>query len=350
MRGLRVLLVVPLLAAGGGVVRLQPVAQQSSALPVSGSPLVQAARAKVAHCNGIRHRDVRGAEPRYTRKKLATFPNSKRLCRGLWLPSPRRYFVPQGVAVTGNTAWISGFRFRKGIGQRPCQMVRINLTTGRRLGFHSSIYGRVGTRPRTYCRHGGGILRRGKWLWIVEKNKLWQIDPAARGRSVTAHRVWRVKSPVRGSSVVAKAHRIGLVPFKTSGVARIYWYSFSQLMRRGTRDLAVRPNGTKQIGAVESTRIPRYVQGAAFSPSRRLYLARSTLSCGELVSLSGRRLAFMPGAEGIQFSSGRRLWTVSESGAWPYSKSRKPLTPALSTFEWPRLLRSKLGQCSFPVR
>jgi len=93
------------------------------------------------------------------------------------------------------------------------------------------------------------------------------------------------------------------------------------------------------------------VQGAAFSPSRRLYLARSTLSCGELVSLSGRRLAFMPGAEGIQFSSGRRrLWTVSESGAWPYAKSRKPLTPALSSFEWPRLLRGKPGQCRFPVR
>ncbi len=348
MRGLRVLLVVPLLVTGGGVVRMDPVAQPTN----SESSVVQAAqaRARVRHCHGLRHRDVRGAEPRYTRKKLATFPNSKRLCRGLWLPSPRRYFVPQGVAVTGNTAWISGFRFRKGVGRRPCQMVRINLDTGRRLGFHGSIYGRVGKRPRTYCRHGGGIIRRGRWLWIVEKNKLWQIDPAARGKTVNAHRVWRIKSPVRGSAVVAKAYRIGLVPFKTRGVARIYWYSFRQLMRRSTRDLAVNPKGNKQIGALERTRIPRYVQGADFSPSRRLFLARSTLACGELVSTSGRRLAFMPGAEGIEFSSGRRLWTVSESGAWPYSRSRKPLTPALSSFEWPRLLGSKLGHCRFPVR
>jgi hypothetical protein len=350
MRGLRVLLVVPLFATGAGVASVHPVAQPTSTQ--SASAQAAQARTKSTHCHGLRHRDVRGAEPRYTRKKLATFPNSKRLCRGLWLPSPRRYFVPQGVVVAGNTAWISGFRFRKGQGRRPCQMVRINLVTGRRLGFHSSIYGRVGERPRTYCRHGGGIIRRGRWLWIVEKNKLWQIDPAARGSSVTAHRVWRIKSPVRGSAVVAKAHRVGLVPFKTSGVARIYWFSFSQLRRRGTRDLAVEPNGKKQIGAVESTRIPHYVQGAAFSPSRRLYLARSTLTCGELVSLSGRRLAFIPGAEGIQFSSrrGRRLWTVSESGAWPYARSRKPLTPATSSFEWPRLLRSKLGQCHFPVR
>jgi hypothetical protein len=347
MRGLRVLLVVPLLATGGGVVRMDAVAQHTNVQ----SALGQAARARTgAHCHGLRHRDVRGAEPRYTRKKLATFPNSKRLCRGLWLPSPRRHFVPQGVAVTGNTAWISGFRYRKGVGRRPCQMVRVNLVTGRRLGFHSSIYGRVGERPRTYCRHGGGIIRRGRWLWIVEKNKVWQIDPGARGSRVNAHRVWRIKSPVRGSAVVAKAHRIGLVPFKTRGVARIYWFSFRQLMRRGTRDLAVNPNGKKQVGAVESTRIPRYVQGAAFSPSRRLYLSRSTLACGELVSTSGRRLAFMPGSEGIQFSSGRRLWVVSESGAWPYAHSRKPLTPAVSSFEWPRLLRSKLGHCEFPVR
>ena len=240
--------------------------------------------------------------------------------------------MPQGVAVTGNTAWISGFRFRKGIGQRPCQMVRVNLATGRRLAFHSSIYGRVGTRPRTYCRHGGGIIRRGKWLWIVEKNKLWQVDPGARGRSVTAHRVWRLKSPVRGSSVVAKAHRIGLVPFKTSGVTADLLVLLQPLMRRGMRDLAVDSNGTKQIGAVESTRIPRYVQGADLRPVQAALpgpvqplLRRAGLAIRPAASPS------CPAPRGSSSRSGRRLWTVSESGAWPYSKSRKPLTPALST-------------------
>lgn len=85
-------------------------------------------------------------------------------------------------------------------------------------------------------------------------------------------------------------------------------------------------------------------------PGGRLYLTRSNLSCGELVTPYGRRVAFVPGAEGIQFSSlGRRLWTVSESGAWPYAISRKPLTPAVSSFEWPRLFRGLRAGCGFPA-
>ena len=43
---------------------------------------------------------VRGTDPTYTHKTLADFRNHKRLCGGLWLPTPRRYLVPQGLAVT----------------------------------------------------------------------------------------------------------------------------------------------------------------------------------------------------------------------------------------------------------
>ena len=125
---------------------------------------------------------MRGTDPTYTRKTLADFRNHKRLCGGLWLPTPRRYLVPQGLAVTGSTAWVSGFRYRPGYGERPCQLRRINLVTGQQLAFHSAIYGRVGQRPRTYCRHGGGILQRGAYLWIVEKNKLWLVDPSSQGQ------------------------------------------------------------------------------------------------------------------------------------------------------------------------
>ena len=80
-----------------------------------------------------------------------------------------------------------------------------------------------------------------------------------------------------------------------------------------------------------------------------LYLARSTLACGELVSPSGRRLGFVPGAEGIQLLAGtRRLYAVSESGARPYVKSRKPLTAALNRFEWPGLGHGRRPDCGFP--
>ena len=57
----------------------------------------------------------------------------------------------------------------------------------------------------------------------------------------------------------------------------------------------------------------------------------------------------MPGAEGLQFSpGGRRLYAVSESGARPYVKSRKPLTPAVSSFEWPGLLPGQEARLPVP--
>jgi hypothetical protein len=115
-------------------------------------------------------------------------------------------------------------------------------------------------------------------------------------------------------------------------------------------DLAVRRQGKKQLAAVARTRIPTYVQGATMA-SGRLLLARSTLACGELVTPAGRRIALVPGAEGIQFRSGnRRLWAVSESGAVPYARSRKPLTPAVASFGWARLIRGKSSKCHFRAR
>lgn len=335
--GLRLVLVMLLLLASGGVVS------------TDAGPLALA-RAK-ARCHGLDHGDVRGEKPTYTRKKLASFPNSKRLCHGIWLPNPRRYLVPQGLAITGNSAWLSGFRYRQGYGERPCQLVRVNLLTGRRLQYHSAIYGRVGQRPRTYCRHGGGIMQRGRWLWVVEKSKLWLVDPSSRSTVLNARRVWRINSPVRGSAIVATATRIGLVPFQTRGVPRIYWFSIKKLIKPGVLDLDTRSSGRSRLGAVASTRVPRLVQGATLDAYGRLYLTRSNLGCAELVTPFGRRMAFVPGAEGIQFAArGRRLWSVSESGAWPYATgSRKPLTPAVASFEFPHLLYGKRASCGFPA-
>ena len=217
------------------------------------------------------------------------------------------------------------------------------------MQFHSAIFGRVGKRPRTYCRHGGGILQRGSYLWIVEKNKLWQVDPSIKERVLTARRVWKIKAPVRGSAIVATRKRIGLVPFRTRGRPHIYWFPLKQLKRPGVLDLAARSDGRSQLGAVARTRVPTYVQGATLDARGRLYLSRSNLACGELVTPGGRRLGFVPGAEGLQFSpGGTRLYAVSESGARPYVKSRKPLTPAVSAFEWPGLVHGRKPGCGFP--
>ncbi len=343
-------LVVLLLVTSGGVVRTQAATQPNQATSASAAAAMAKARAK-ARCNGISHRQVRGLEPTYTRKKLARFPNRNTLCHAIWLPLPRRYFVPQGIAVTGgNTAWISGYRHRKGYGQRPCQLMRVGLTTGRRVDFARSIWGRVGQRPRTYCRHGGGVLERKGLLWVVEKNKLWLVNPKQSHSWFNARRVWRLESPVRGSAVVASKSWIGLVPFQTRGPAYVHWFNIKRLTRPGVLDLARRSQGRKQLGAVHRTRIPTYVQGATIAGGR-LFLARSNLSCGELVTPMRRRIALVPGAEGIQFHSGnRRLWAVSESGAFPYVRSRKPLTPGASKFGWGRLIDGTPSKCRFRVR
>ena len=338
MRSLGVLaLVLLLLATGGGVVETD-------------TRVTPAAAKHRTSCRGIEHREVRGEEPTYTRKRLSTFTNSRRVCRGLWLPKPRRSLVPQGIAVTGSSAWISGYHHRKGYGKRPCRLIRVSLHTGRLLELHRAIYGQVGRRPRTYCRHGGGILQHGKYLWVVEASKLWLVNPSQRTSVLEARRAWRIEAPVRGSSIVATKTHLGLVPFQTRGVARIRWFSLKRLMRPGVLDLAVTSKGRSQLGASASTRIPRAVQGGIMTSAGRLFLTRSHLSCGELVTPSGRRLGFIPGAEGIQFStSRRRLWAVSESGAQPYAVgTRKPMTPAVVSFEWPGLASGRPARCGFP--
>ncbi len=299
-------------------------------------------------CHGVSHDEVLGPRPTYTRKRLSAFANDQRMCRAMWLPRPRKTLVPQGLSVTGRTAWVAGYLYKPGYGQRACRLLRLDLTTGARLSV-SRVVGRVGTRPSTYCRHGGGVLARGKAVWIVEKNRLWRVRPGSSPtRTLQADRVWRIQSPLRGSTVVATSKRIGLVPYQQSGPAYIHWFDFASLRRRGVLDLDTRSAGRKQLGAVARTRIPTHVQGATIGPEGRLYLSRSSLACGELVTPKGRRVAFVPGAEGISFSAnGKRLWVVSESGARPYAHSRKPLTPAVSSFEWTGLARGRTTQCGF---
>jgi hypothetical protein len=359
-RTLRVMIAALLLAGGGWVVHAAPGSGSPSGRAEREGPDGQATEAtqvaRVAvrtaargRCNGLTRKEVRGEEPTYTKKKLAVFRNHRTICRGVWLPRPRQLLVPQGLALSGGAAWVSGYRYRKGFGQRPCRLVRVDLTTGRRLSYHRTVKGQVGKRPRTYCRHGGGLVQRGRWLWLVEASKLWLVAPSRGGRDLEAQRVWRIEAPVRGSTIVMKKRSIGLVPFQKSGTPRIYWFSKKKLKRPGVLDLAVRSQGRHQLGAFSSTRIPRLVQGATIDSHDRLWLARSNLACGELVTPGGRRLAFVPGAEGIQFGRGsRRLWTVSESGSQPYAtRLDKPFTPGVVGYAWPKLLHGKPAGCGF---
>ena len=309
---------------------------------------VAAARATF-RCHGIEHRDVEGPRPTYTRKTLARFRNDRRVCRATWLPRPRKRLVPQGLSVSGRTGWVAGYQYSPGFGSRPCSLMKVDLTTGQLRAYASTVVGAVGKRKPTYCRHGGGVAAWGRLLWVVEKNKLWLVDPAeVSGGAVRARRVWRLSSPVRGSSVLVSGTRIGLVPFQKTGRAHLHWFEIRDVMRRRVLTLGRRADGRTQLGAAARTRIPTLVQGATVGPDGGLYLTRSNLACGELVVPGGRRIGFVPGAEGIGFrADGKALWVASESGARPFAHSRKPLTPAVSSFEWPGLLRGRSTTCDF---
>jgi hypothetical protein len=341
-RGLGILVVMVLLAGSG---------LASAPFRTGEDELEPTARKARFDCQGLDHREVRGSRPTYTKQKLADFRNHERMCRAVWLPRPRRHLVPQGLAVSGATAWVSGFGHTPRYGDRPCRLMNIDLRTGRLLAYRFQVVGAVGGRPATYCRHGGGLLRYGNWLWIVEQNKLWLVNlAAARGTTLRATRVWRIAEPIRGSSIVTYQGRVGLVPFRNSGTPHIYWFDIRRLVRPGVLDLVPRTQAgrdRKRLGSVARTPVPTHVQGATIGPEG-LYLSRSNLTCGELVTPRGRRLALIPGAEGVQFGArGERLWVVSESGARPYAGARKPMTPAVSSFEWPGLSRGKTSSCRF---
>jgi hypothetical protein len=241
--------------------------------------------------------------------------------------------------------------YRNGpIGERPCRLYRIDLHTGKRIAFQPRVVGRVGVRPAQYCRHGGGIAAARGMLWIAEKHKLWMYDPHRAGSSAQAGRVWRIQMPVQGSTIVVHGDLLGLVPFVRTGAPSIRWYRFTDVLRRGVTDLADTAKAPKQIAPATLTRVPTYVQGAMYGPKGRLYVTRSSTRCGELMAVGGRRIAFIPGAEQFQVGPrGERVWVVSESGARPFQQKAKPspLTPTISAFAWPRVLKGPDSTCRF---
>jgi hypothetical protein len=88
--------------------------------------------------------------------------------------------------------------------------------------------------------------------------------------------------------------------------------------------------------------IPSYAQGAATTPSGKLWISRSEIAWGSLERLdiaSGlieQRYEVPGGIEGISFDASGRLWAVSEAGArhipWRY-----PFFPVIFRLDIERL-------------
>ena len=194
---------------------------------------------KAAHCHGISCRRCVGPS-RCTRARSSPGSATTRgSATGSGCPARGVTWSPRGSRSRGATAWISGFHYRKGYGQAavPADAGRHHHRQAGGLPRRDLRSG--GSASAHLLPHGGGILQRGGgcgwWRrtscgWSTRSSPAPCSTPAGCGAS---------RSPVRGSAVVA-SDRIGLVPFQTSGVAHIYWFSFKRLVQPGVLDLGVR--------------------------------------------------------------------------------------------------------------
>jgi hypothetical protein len=301
-------------------------------------------------CTGVTLGDVRGPQPDYVRGELDPFPGSDAVCRALWLPRADRWFVPQGVALDGRTAWVSGYRWRAGYGNRPCRLLHVDLRTGRLLGDQPRLDGAVPDGPPVFCHHGGGLAMDEHGLWVAETRRLWLVDPARVGHPDAVRRVWRLDRPVSGGLLVTgREGRFGLGDFSLTRDSGMHWFRFADLLAPGVTTLGAEPAGPSRVPALRRTVAPRYAQGGAVDPDgpRAAYLTTSLSTCGLLLTPDGRALALGPGAEGIAFDGHGGLWAVLESGARSYQEQGRPLVPMLVRYDVDQLLAGPEATCDW---
>lgn len=240
--------------------------------------------------------------------------------------------VPQGLALApGHTAYVSGY-LHAAPGNRPCQVLKVDLRTGRVTARLSRIEGVVPGGETTFCRHGGGIGLNDAGLWVAETRRLWLLDPdAIESGTNPVLRVWELQAPVRGSALTVTSDRIGLAGFTKFLPGKLRWYAVSRVLASGVTRLATRGAGST-IGPVARRSTPSLIQGLTTGPGG-MWFARSHTRCGELSGPEGA-LEFLPGAEGIAFEGRHHVWVVSESGAMRFQRlGDRPVIPTLTRLD-----------------
>ncbi len=293
-------------------------------------------------CRGVTRGRVRGPEISYAEGPLATTPVSGAVCAAYWLPGADRGLVPQGLALDRHTAWVGGYRLDRRTGTRRCEVVRISLRTGERL---------TGTDDLPGCHHGGGLALTPEGLWLTGTVRLWLLDPALVGTGRDpVRRSWRLVDPLRGSTLTGGGARLGLGRFDKRGhPSDVAWFDRGRVLAPGVAALTTgrpRDGRDRPVGPVATSRGLLWLQGVASRPGGGLWLAQSVTRCGALRLPGGRRVAFLPGAEGLAFDRRGDLWALSESGARPYQRDgTRPLVPQLVRLDTDALGRAPRPGC-----
>ncbi|CUR55140.1 conserved exported hypothetical protein [metagenome] len=251
--------------------------------------------------------------------------------RCVWVRFPFRDFVPQGMALgPHDTAYLTGYQWKPRRGHRYCQVVEVDRTSG-------EVRAQSVLRA---CRHGGGAVLTGQGLWITGPSRLWLLDPAAIGDTDPLLREWSVEQPIVASTLTANRDGLIMATFSTDEPGRTYRFAFDDLLAGGATMMVAQGQGRGRVVATSVRRSPARVQGVTHHHGE-LYFASSSSYCGALTLPSGRRVALVPGAEGLGFDAAGDLWVVSESSAGPYRRAGdRPRTPTLTRLD-PAELRSE---------
>jgi len=290
----------------------------------------------VGRCDGVGFADIEGTPPAYAGATLQPYAAAGAVCAAYWLDQVADWFVPQGLAIRGSTAFISGYRWREQPSERPCQLLVVDLETGRTRQFLDRFEAQVyGPRP-TYCRHGGGLELTRHGLWVAESERLWLLDPALVGRGDPVMRVWRVQRPAEGSTLVIDGDRVGLAGFSTRRPGGMSWFGLEDILAPGVTVL----DEPEKRG-----RVPKRLQGIADGPGG-LWLSASRTHCAELWAPGRRPVDFVPGAEDLDVI-GEDLWVLSEAGARPYLSPGEAVVPMLLRLDRRAVLAGPAADCGW---
>ena len=266
--------------------------------------------------------NVTGRRPAYVDRPLERFANDQAACRAAWLPETGHAFVPQGLVVRGDRAWVSGYDGAGPEGTKYCRVLRVDLRPQRLVDQVGELRGEVGSRGAVACRHAGGLALDGHGLWLSETTRLWLLDPA----TLEVRRVWALRSPVQGGFLVLDGDgRLGLGDYRDHGRPRMWWYAVDALLGPGLLDVTPEAAGG-------SAPVPTSSQGAVYADlgpgGVRTWFVSADSRCGRLIGAGSAR-GLVPGAEGASID-GDRMWVVSESASEVYSGyGDRPVVPHL---------------------
>jgi sugar lactone lactonase YvrE len=275
-----------------------------------------------------------GQPPSYGPGRIDPVPNLKAVDRLIWMPGLDQGWVPQGLAVAGNSVLVSAYRSLATWRDRgPCRVFRVDPSTGTETGYFD-------VPPP--CGHAGGLATAGGGtLFLADTHALFEVDleEGFAGRA-PKFRFLRLGRGLVGAFAVSGKGAIWIGGYREHGPARAFRFDLGSLERLA--------DGARLEAAAASAviPIPSYAQGGAVDRSGRLWLARSDIGWGFLDRLdaaTGRfdeRYRVSAGIEGIAVDEAGRLWGVGEDGArhFPW---RYPFFPVIFRLDPQRLVASE---------